>query len=307
MGATSRRVFVTGGAGFIGSHLVERLLESGDRVLAFDDLSFGKRDLLPSHERLEFVKGDVTHRDRLTGALLDFQPDTVIHLAAIHFIPYANDHPLDTVRVNIEGTRNLLDGCRKVKPEFVFFPSSAAVYPISDKACGEAIPPAPTDIYGITKMVGEDLMRLFALDTGIRTVVGRFFNVYGPDETNPHVIPEIVRQLNTGTRRLVVGSLEPKRDFVHVKDVVEAILRMIRIYPGAFDVFNVGSACEHSVADIIRMCEEILEVKLDIEQDTRRFRVNERLHLLANISKIESRLGWRPATEPLDGLRALLR
>jgi len=302
-----KRILVTGGAGFIGSHLVNRFLELNYRVLIIDNLFTGKKDCLSLFSKnLEFVKGNITDKVLLANILEKFRPEIIVHFAAIHFVPYCIDHPARTSEVNIVGTRNLLEYCRKVRPEVLFFASSAAVYPISDKASGENSPVDPVDIYGLTKVVGEDLARLFYRETGVKTIVARLFNVYGPDETNPHVIPEIVGQLKSGSREIELGNLSPKRDYVHVQDVVDAIMALLEKSEEGFDIFNIGSGREYSVSEIIEQCKRIIGEELGIRQSKNRTRKSERMHLLADITKIQEATGWSPKMGLRDGLHGLL-
>ena len=302
-----KRILLTGGAGFIGSHLVKKFLGLSYRVLVIDDLSFGKRDLLPLFDaKLEFVKGDITDKVLLANILEKFRPEIIVHLAAVHFIPYCINHPARTSEVNIMGTRNLLEYCRKVRPEVLFFASSAAVYPISAEANDENTPVGPTDIYGLTKVVGEDLARLLCRETGVRTIVARLFNVYGANETNPHVIPEIVDQVKSGSREIELGNLSPKRDYVHVQDVVDAIMALLEKSERRFDIFNVGSGRDYSVSEIIEQCKQVIGEELGIRQSKNRIRKSERMHLLADITKIQEATGWSPKIGLRDGLQELL-
>lgn len=303
-----KRILMTGGAGFIGSHLTKKLLELNYYVLVIDNLSTGKKDYLPLFSgNLEFVKADITDKVLLANILEKFNPEIVIHLAAIHFIPYCNEHPVKVSEVNIMGTRNLLKCCRKVKPDIFLFASSAAVYPIRDGANSEDSPVGPINIYSLTKVVGEDITKLFHLETGIRTIVVRLFNVYGPTETNPHVIPEIVTQLRSGGREIELGNLSPKRDYIHVLDVVSAIIALLEQFNNGFDIFNIGCEREYSVSEIIEECTQIIGEEIKIRQTKDRIRRSERAHLLANISKIKEATNWSPNIDLREGLRELLQ
>ncbi|OGW16633.1 MAG: hypothetical protein A3G93_16530 [Nitrospinae bacterium RIFCSPLOWO2_12_FULL_45_22] len=301
-----KRILVTGGAGFIGSHLVKALVKSNHNVLVVDDLSFGKKEFLPLNGSLKFVQLDITNKILLEEIFLQFKPEIVVHLAAIHFIPYCNAHPVETSKVNIIGTRNILDICRNTIPEMVLYASTAAVYPIRDEANDEESEVNPIDIYGITKLAGEDLCKLFYNETGINTVVMRFFNAYGPNETNAHVIPEIVRQLKSGKRKIELGNLAPKRDYIHVKDKAKAIMALMEKVKNGYQVVNIGSGNEYSVSEILRYCEEILKENIEVVSTKERTRKMERKHLLANINKIKNLTGWSPRVEFKAGLRDLL-
>ena len=158
------------------------------------------------------IKKGLTHL--INEILKETKPDIVIHLAAVHFIPYCNEHPLQTLKINVLGTRYLLESCKEYPPEVFFFASTAAVYPIRDEPNREDSEVGPSGIYGTSKLIGEDLVRLFHLETGVRALICRFFNMYGPNETNPHLIPEIINQIKTHGTTLKLGNLEAKRDFI---------------------------------------------------------------------------------------------
>src|SRR5262249_50082592 len=134
----------------------------------------------------------------------DTHPDFVIHLAALHFIPYCNAHPLETLQVNVVGTQNLLEALRPCPPASLVIASSAAVYPIRDHANTEESQIGPTDIYGLTKWTNEQQLQLFARQVTTRCAAARLFNVFGPHETNPHVIPEIVDQMLLGREEIAL-------------------------------------------------------------------------------------------------------
>ncbi|NOZ49805.1 MAG: NAD-dependent epimerase/dehydratase family protein [Chloroflexi bacterium] len=302
-----QRVLITGGAGFIGSHVVQRMLATAAEVAVVDNLSFGQKDWPPStHERLHFITADIRDTSTLAQHFQAFRPDAVIHLAAIHFIPYCNQHPTEAADVNIMGTQQVLRCCELVQPRAVFIASTAAVYPIRDEANSEEMSTGPTDIYGISKLTDEWLAELFHRRTGLRTIIGRFFNAYGPNETNPHVIPEIVRQLLAGQRQLVLGDIRPQRDFIHVTDLVRAVELLLQAPEPDFGIFNIGTGVEYSVAEILRICEQILGETIQVIPDPARFRKVERMHLRADSHKLQQLTAWQPQVDMRSGLQELL-
>jgi UDP-glucose 4-epimerase len=301
------KILVTGGAGFIGSALVGKLLQNGYEVFVLDNLSFGSRLFINEIGDDHFLNIDLLDRKGIAESLLKIQPKIVIHLAAIHFIPYCNAHPFESANINITGTLNLLDACEKAKSVGkVLFASTAAVYPVCEGPIDERVKPEPVDIYGLSKHAGEKLVEEFHRRTGIASVVCRFFNAFGPNETNAHIIPEIQRQLNKGLRLLQLGNLEPKRDYIHTKDLTEAMYLLMCKFENGFDIFNLGSGREYSVIEIVQAFENKLGEKLTIEQDPLRVRKSDRLHLLADITKLKSFILWKPVVTLNAGIAKLM-
>jgi UDP-glucose 4-epimerase len=301
----SKNVLVTGGAGFIGSEFVQKLSEIDANVLVIDDCFAGSESLVPDGIGLEQI--DI-RSERLTEIVSDFDPDAIVHLAAIHYIPYCNEHPEETFEVNVMGTRNLLEAARKLADlETMVFASSAAVYPPRKGSNSESSKAGPTDIYGKTKLVGEDLMRQFQQDTNTTTVTARLFNVYGPNETNDHLIPAVLNQVQQGNREIELGNLTPKRDFIHVSDIANALMTFLKEFDDGYRVYNVGTGTEYSVREVVEKTSEALGEDIQIVQDEDRVRESDRPHLQADISRMQSDFGWEPQVEFVGGLRDLLR
>lgn len=296
------KVLITGGAGFIGSCLANELLQDDIDVLVFDNLSTGRLDHLPcQHTRLLVVEGDIVDQVHLLQVMKDWSPDVVFHLAALHYIPYCNTHPRETLRVNVEGTQSVLEACGETGVQRVVFASSAAVYGISDEANRETDPPNPTDIYGVSKWFGEILLERFQRDSGIACLAARLFNVYGFNETNPHVIPAILDQLSD-TDEIRLGNVDARRDFVYVKDVAQALIKLAKaehLYSGNF---NVGTGHEYSIREVVGVCQDIVGQLLRIRSVASRRRRAERWHLLADISRIRETVNWRPRYDLRTGL-----
>ncbi len=301
-----KRVLITGGAGFIGSALGAQLVSKGHEVHVLDDLSFGRRHLAPvPDERFHLV--DIRDRAAVRTTVERIAPQWTLHLAAVHFIPYCNAHPIEASDINICGTINVLDACAIVPGcEQVFVASTAAVYPIADIAVGEVHDTGPMDIYGITKLATERLAGEFQMRTGIPTIIGRFFNAFGPNETNPHLIPEIQRQVLAGARTLKLGNLDPKRDFIHTHDMARAMDALLNAGLKGLEVFNIGRGIEYSVREVVEAFERQLGEPLKIEVDPGRVRKVERMHLLADVSKLERVTGWKAQWDLDQGIRTLL-
>ena len=184
--------------------------------------------------------------------------------------------------------------------------STAAVYPICDEAVSEDHEVHPLDIYGLSKLTDEHLCKEFFLSTKIDTIVCRFFNAFGPNETNPHLIPEIEKQLREGKRTIKLGNLTPKRDFIHTHDMANAVRLLLNLKDVGYDTFNLGRGIEYSVVEIVEAFERQLNEKITIEVDQARVRKVERQHLLADVSKLKRVAGWEPVWGIDEGIKNLI-
>ncbi len=303
-----RPMLVIGGAGFVGHHLVPRLLERDDDVVVIDNLSRGSMERFgPSlgDARLQVVRGDVTDAVLLREIVAEVRPAVVFHLAALHFIPYCVAHPSETILVNVVGTQLVLDALAPVPDARLVFASTADVYAPSERAHREDDPIATTNVYGASKRFCEELFEVARRrDPGRRIVAARLFNVFGPGETNPHVLPDILAQLREGSV-LRLGNLEPRRDYVHARDVAEALVRLAA-YDGPSTVFNVGTGIGTSVRELVDGIAAVLGRSLRVEQDADRVRPVERMSLVADVSCARRELGWSARMHLQDGLRDLL-
>ena len=299
------RALVTGGAGFIGSHLVDSLLDSGHDVLVVDNFSLGRREHLErasASGRLTVVDGDIRSKDDLRP-VTDFAPDTVFHMAALHFIPYCNAHPDEALEVNVLGLDTVIRSVRGAPVETFVFPSSGAIYGFGDSPWPESAPPRPDEIYGISKWMGEQMMARFHDDRPeARTVTARLFNTYGPRETNPHVLPDIMKRLHQD-KLIELGNLWPKRDLIYVTDTVTGLVATAA-GPAGLEVFNVGTGSGTAIKDVLRSIEAIRGEPLRVEQVPDRMRDGDG-HLIADPGKLLA-TGWKPEYDLDAGLSRLL-
>ena len=296
-------VLVTGGAGFVGSHLVERLVDAGERVAVLDDLSRGRRAWLRPEVELHQV--DIRDAAAVRGVVAAAAPEVVLHLAAMHFIPAVDGAPEVARAVNVGGTKGLLDALRDRPPRLLLFASTAAVYPDRAGQIAEACPPEPRDLYGGTKLEGERLVSRFADETGARCVVARIFNVVGPRETNAHVVPEVVEQLRHGAAGVRLGNLDSRRDYTDVRDVADALLALLEV-AGEERLFNVGSGRSVSVRDLVDICAEVLGRPVAIGVDPERLRPVDRHELVADTRRLRHATGWEPRRSLEETLAELL-
>ena len=293
---SGRTVLVTGAAGFIGSALCQRLHSLGYQVLGYDNLSRGQRENVPPGVSL--IAGDIRDAGPLAETISSFRPDCVIHLAAMHFIPDCVARPLETMDVNVTGTRVVLEACRESSVRTVIFASTGAVYAPSNQPCVEdATPLGPLEVYGESKLAGEELVRIFHDETGIAVTVLRLFNAVGRRETNAHVVPHIFESLRRSDV-IELGNIEPRRDYIDTRDVADAIAAVAGSSRG-FRIFNVGTGEAYSVRDIVNRLERILGRTITVVQDAARVRATERMLLVSDIGRIAAATGWAPRL-PLD-------
>ncbi|MBI3408459.1 MAG: NAD(P)-dependent oxidoreductase [Planctomycetes bacterium] len=300
-------ILVTGGAGFVGQAVVTELLDqtSDSQIAVLDNLFNGRRSHVPDSPRVTLYETDLTDEEAVLGIMRDLRPVTVVHLAALHFIPYCNAHPTETLDVNVVGTQNLLEACGRHAPERLVIASSAAVYPIRDGANFEDEAVGPTDIYGLSKWINEKQLELFSQQADTRCAAARLFNVFGPGETNPHVIPEIVNQIVHGAEEIAIGNVKPKRDYIYVTDVARALLTIAEKSEHSYRVYNVGTGAEYSVEEILEQLATISGRRLKLNVAANRVRASDRMHLLCDMKRIGNELGWRPEYTLESGLSAL--
>jgi UDP-glucose 4-epimerase len=296
-------VLVTGAAGFIGSALCRRLQSEGHDVIGFDNLSRGRAEHLSQDVRL--IEGDIRDAATVTQTVAAWAPECVVHLAAMHFIPDCIARPQETMAVNVEGTRVVLESCRGSSVRRVIFASSAAVYAPVDRPCVEdATPLRPLEVYGESKLVAEQLVRGFYDETRTPTSILRFFNAIGRNETNPHVVPHIFESLQR-SEVIELGNTAACRDYIDTRDVAAAIAAVAAAVEG-FAVFNVGTGVASSVHDIVESLGRILGRPITIVQEPSRVRATDRMLLVADIEKIRRATSWMPRVSLDDSLRDLV-
>ena len=299
------RYLVTGGCGFVGSALVRRLLAEPCEVVVVDDLSRGSvENLGPDQDRVRVIEQDVTQS--LSRIFSSFQPHAVIHLAALHFIPDCDADPARCLRVNVDGTRSVLEAVGALSdPVSLVLASSAAVYAPADGPHREQEDSlGPVDVYGYSKLWAEELAAGFAARTGTAVGIARLFNVFGPGETNAHFIPSLICQMKAG-ESVRLGNLSSKRDYVFVDDVADALLRLARYgLDGQSATVNVGSGRAYSGNEVVEALAGLAEAGVAPVTDPSRLRPVDRPVLLADPTLAQKLLDWTPRTSLIEGLRA---
>jgi UDP-glucose 4-epimerase len=306
---------VTGGAGFIGSHLVEALVGRGDRVRVVDDLSSGRVENLPrgqvgeagSGATIELYRADVAEPQPVRAALRG--ADGVFHEAAQVSVPASMRDPEKSYRVNVMGTLNVLEGSlAEGVGKLVFAASSAAYGDVASLPKREDMTPRPLSPYAAGKLAGESMLATWSRAFGLETVALRYFNVYGPrqadDSPYSGVIAQFARRLLEGRAPTIYGDGEQSRDFVYVADVVRAnLLAMERkVEPGT--VINVGTGKSVTILSLWQGLARLAHSSIEpVHQPPREGDV---LHSLASIERARSLLGFEPRTGLEEGLRRTL-
>lgn len=299
------RILVTGGAGFIGSNLVEELLGRGHEVRILDNFSTGLRaNIAPFIDDIELVEGDLQSYERVHHAVRGVE--VVFHQGALPSVPRSIQDPLTTNAVNITGTLNVLLASRDSKVARVVYASSSSVYgetEILPKT--ESMALAPLAPYAVAKLSGEYYCQAFSRVYPIETVCLRYFNVFGPrqDPTSQYsaVIPNFIRKMLDGTRPTIFGDGEQSRDFTPVANVVEANILAATADDVSGETFNIACGAASTLNELVGSLNEILGTA--IEPVYAGARLGEIRHSLADVSKAERMLGYAPRFDFKEGLR----
>ena len=303
-----KRILVTGADGFIGSHLIEHLLEEGYNVRAFvlynSFNSWGWLDTLPEKikKALDVFAGDIRDPHGVKKAMLGC--DAVMHLAALIGIPYSYHSPDTYIDTNIKGTLNVLQAARELEVSRVLQTSTSEVYgtakfvPITEDHPLQGQSP-----YSASKIGADQLALSFHASFGTPVTVVRPFNTYGPRQSARAVIPTIITQIAQGARKLKLGSLHPTRDFSFVKDTVRAFSACLESKKAVGETINFGSNFEISIGQVAQTIAQLMDSKIKIEAEAARRRPakSEVERLWADNSKAKKLTGWVPRYAGLAG------
>jgi UDP-glucose 4-epimerase len=300
-------VLVTGGAGFIGSHVVERLLNSGARVRVLDNLSTGKRENLPHDGKFEFIEGDIRDAGTVTRTMRGVT--AVIHLAAVASVQASVDDPSGTHASNFDGTLNLLEAARSAGVSHFLYASSAAVYgdgaplPVTEDTRLDPLTP-----YAADKLAGEHYLGFYCRQYGLNGTAFRFFNIYGPrqDPSSPYsgVISIFVNRLRAREAVTIFGDGRQTRDFVYVGDLAALLVKALARDDLRGVVMNVGRGVECSLLDLLAALEELSDCRM--ARDFLDRRAGDIQRSVADVTCLKRYFGTVPATAIKEGLGRLL-
>jgi UDP-glucose 4-epimerase len=292
------RAIVTGGAGFVGSHLVDRLVAEGHEVTVVDDLSTGRRELVNPAADLQVL--DIVEADAVRALVARIQPQAIFHLAAQASVVVSVADPGRDCAVNVQGTLGVMRAAEDCGASVVYTSTGGALYgDAAPRPTGEDRIPAPLAPYGASKWAGECYVQTWSLATATPHAICRLGNVYGPRQS-PHgeagVVAIFSEHLHSGRPPRLYGHGKPTRDYIYVGDVVDALLTAV----GHAGTYNIATERETDVATVWARLSEVAGVQ--IEPELADLRPGELQHSCLAIARAERELGWRPAVSIEDGL-----
>ena len=304
-------ILVTGGAGFIGSHIVDRLLQEGVTVRVLDNLSTGEKKNLAQHQNnksLKFIEGDIRNFDLIKKAVKGV--DAVIHEAALVSVTRSVQDPLLSTEINVTGTLNLLKACVEAHVKRFVFASSCAVYGDTKTLPNhEKLAPKPLSPYAADKLAVENYAKVFHELYGLETICLRYFNVYGPRQKyGPYsgVISIFINCLLKNEAPLIYGDGKQTRDFINIKDVVEANMLALSKQNAAGEIFNISTGKTTTLNNLALTIQKIME-KTDIKPVHAEPRSGDIKHSYGDITKARKNLGYEPKVQLEKGLSDLIK
>jgi UDP-glucose 4-epimerase len=303
-----KQIIVTGGAGFIGTHLVTKLIRLGYFPIVIDNFSNSITSKLKTISKNDYflVRSDINDANKILKKIKDYTPQTIIHLAAMHYIPFCIENPIKTKIVNVNGTKAIFKIVKEKKIKNIIFASSGAVYKPNFKAHKEKEELQPIDVYGKTKKVAEKYLLKKCKQHHINLVILRLFNIYGKYDLTPHFIPEIIKRLEKASC-IKVGNLNTERDYLYIDDLVEVIIKILsarKKIPN--DIFNIGTGKKYKGIDVIKLISSIRNKQIQLIESQSLLRKSDRPVLCADIKKVSKALSWEPKYDLKGGLKRML-
>jgi nucleoside-diphosphate-sugar epimerase len=302
-----KKILVTGGAGFIGSEVTRQLCEMNANVTVFDDFSSGKMEYVNKLGDLKIVKGNICDKENVSKAIKD--QELVIHLAALPFIPDSYYYPDEFFKVNAMGTVNImLKSIQSETVEKFIQISSSEIYGTAKYVpMDENHPTLPHSTYAVSKLAGDRAVFTMQKEHDFPTVIIRPFNSYGPNITQPYIIPEIGLQLLAMSNPIRLGNIESARDFTYVEDTARAIITASTSKKAIGETINIGSGIAIKMRDLTFLMAKLLGRQVKIETDSTRFRPFDVKRLFCDSAKAKKILGWEPKVSLEDGLRKTIQ
>lgn len=298
------RAVVTGGAGFIGSEVTRQLHDINANVTVFDNFSSGKAEYLRNcRDRLTILKGDVCDKEAVSKVLKD--QEAVIHLAALPFIPDCYYHPEEFFKVNTEGSVIMLqESIRSETVKKFLHISSSEVYGTARQVpMNEEHPTFPHSTYAVSKLAADRAVFTMHKEHNFPAVIIRPFNSYGPNITQPYIVPEILLQLSMQNENVILGNVESSRDFTYITDTARGIILALTQKNAIGETINIGSGREVKIKDLVFLMADLLGKHVTIENDNTRLRPYDVERLICDNTKAQKILGWQPKIPLEEGLK----
>ena len=299
-----KKTLITGGAGFVATHLVNELSKNSEySIVIFDNFSIGSKENILEKENVSWIQGDISNKEELQNALQGV--DVIIHLAAIVSVTVCEQYPDICTKNNIIGTKNIFELAKYFGIKKIIYASSAAVYGnLSSSSISEQDPTIPISQYGISKLENEKLAQTYS--TNIQSIGLRFFNIYGPGlsmvNAYPSVLISFFKNIQKQIPITIYGDGTQTRDFIHVSDIVQAIHLALTTDINGSHIFNVGTGIQTSIIELAQHIQKLIPtVKINFE-NKRDFDIKQSC---ADISKIQSMLHFKPNQYILDDIQEL--
>jgi len=301
-------ILVTGGAGFIGSALVRELLRNNAEVVVYDNFLYGDHSHLAEIEKdIEIVNGDILSW-KLYHTIKNHNVKYVFHLAAEPYIPHCYDNPEKFFDVNVKGTMHLLMACKTLDVERIVHFSTSEVYGTAQYTpMDENHPTLPLSTYAVSKLAADRTCFVFSHEHNIPVIILRPFNCYGPRETQPYVIPEIITQL-ARTNIVTLGNIKARRDFTYVEDTAKGAIAIMHSDLPKGEVVNIGSNTAYSIEELTMMVGKAMGYEnIEIKVDESRFRPLDVNLLQCDYTKANKFTRWAPKIDMEEGLKRTVK
>jgi nucleoside-diphosphate-sugar epimerase len=298
-----KNVLITGGAGFIGSSLVRKLIEEKNHIIIYDNFSFGSiLNLKGLENSVKIVRDDILNYSLLEKVFTDNEIDYVFHLVADPYIPNSFKFPKKVFEAIVHGTKNVLKACEKTYVKRLLFISSAEVYGnYKYLPMDESHPTNPLSAYAKAKLTCE---KMISKNKDIDSVILRLFNTYGPRETHPYIIPDLISQF-AKSNNIKLGNINSKRCFIFVEDVVNGIVKLIKCNKAVGKIINLGSEKSYSIKELANFIAELMgynSYRINIEKKRLRPLSLDPKIFECDYSMVKKLIGWRPKVKLESGL-----
>jgi UDP-glucose 4-epimerase len=300
------KILITGGAGFIGSHLADRLVADGHTVTVLDSLLRGNKLSKSTYDQITFIKGDLRDLDLVKQA--SKKCDVIFHMAAVLGVDIVADNPVETMDVEIIGTRNVVIAAEENNVKKVIYASTSGIYGDSsfEKSLSEEVLVDPRTSYAMAKRYNEIYLASHHQEKGLNVISLRFFNVYGTRQDNRMVVPLFFEQALSGVPISVFGTGEQTRDFTYIDDTIEACVRSMKVE--GCEIINIANEREYEIRDVAKMIKKITDSEAEIhfiEAPKKRYdyEVGRRI---GSSNKLKRLTGYQPTTDLETGLNKIL-